>query len=412
MLDSLQSEIQSMSIESKLVELDESLLFSTSGLTFGRILRLLEDSCPPFRNAKGDSRVVNLTGDIISKGKGFFSQVFQVICEFSNTKRYECIVKVPALNALGEEQRDNLIHAHNTECSFYLQFRGIRSFALPEIFYLEPINSTDGNNGLIIMESFVGRADGLDFFRSSTSAQGQPIARAVANLQFYARDSTCKQWWSTLNKSMFLTTLFDTFIPKYFQQLVNDYPEFIPLIAKLGPLLNKEFGHYSLRSRPEEFNATTICHGDFQPNNLMFYTRADGSGVTDTLATIIDWQLVFCGSALFDLGRFVVLTMDAEIREAEAEGLFRTYYNELCRLHENNGSKVPFSYKQGFELFELAQCHQVILLMVFMPFIKETNQLLGIEEPRMQVLVTRTLKAAQHAIKLMEKYELQRFGKR
>ncbi|KAI6174389.1 hypothetical protein M3Y98_01184700 [Aphelenchoides besseyi] len=400
MLDNLQCGIQSMSIKSKLVDLDESLLFSTSGLTFGRILRLLEDSCSPFRNAKGDSRVVNLTGDIISK-------VFQVIFEFSNTKRYECILKVPALNALGEGQQDNLIHAHNTECSFYYQFRGFRNFALPEIFYLEPIKPTDGNNGLIIMESFVGRADGLNFFRSSTFAQGQPIARAVANLQFYACDPKCKQWWSTLNKSIFLTDLFDTFVPKYFQQLVNDYPGKFK-----SPVLNKEFGYYSLRSRPEEFNATTICHGDFQPNNLMFYTRADGCGVTDTLATIIDWQLVFCGSALFDLGRLVVLTMDAEIREAEAEGLFRTYYDELCRLHKNNGSKAPFSYKQGFELFELAQCHQVIMLMVFMPFIKETNQLLGLEEPRMQVLVTRTLKAAQHAVKLMEKYQLQRFDQR
>jgi aminoglycoside phosphotransferase (APT) family kinase protein len=105
-------------------------------------------------------------------------------------------------------------------------------------------------------------------------------------------------------------------------------------------------------------DATTICQGDAWSNNVMISTGADGS-VTDQIAAIIDWQLLFEASPMLDLARFIAIGADAEIRR-ECEGkavdlLYRTFCDESTKL----GNKVEYTREQAHELYDYALIHQV-----------------------------------------------------
>jgi hypothetical protein len=40
--------------------------------------------------------------------------------------------------------------------------------------------------------------------------------------------------------------------------------------------------------------STLFCHGDMQPNNILFKVDSDGR-VTNKIEAVIDWQLIFAG---------------------------------------------------------------------------------------------------------------------
>ncbi len=66
----------------------------------------------------------------------------------------------------------------------------------------------------------------------------------------------------------------------------------------------------------------TLVHGDFRPDNLMI--EPDGSRVTT-----LDWQTVGLGFGGRDVGYFLGLGVDTELRRAHERDLVRTYHDAL-----------------------------------------------------------------------------------
>lgn len=66
----------------------------------------------------------------------------------------------------------------------------------------------------------------------------------------------------------------------------------------------------------------TLIHGDFRPDNLMI--APDGSAVTT-----LDWQTVGLGFAGRDVGYFLGLGLDSDLRRANERDLIATYHEAL-----------------------------------------------------------------------------------
>lgn len=61
-------------------------------------------------------------------------------------------------------------------------------------------------------------------------------------------------------------------------------------------------------------DALVCCHADFQPNNILFKTTPNSQKLTNEIAAIIDWQLIFNGNPFTDLVRFLVSAVDSDLR--------------------------------------------------------------------------------------------------
>jgi aminoglycoside/choline kinase family phosphotransferase len=94
--------------------------------------------------------------------------------------------------------------------------------------------------------------------------------------------------------------------------------------------------------------ASTICHGDFRGDNLMFDDRAS----TEDEVAVLDWQIAYRGPAVTDVAYFLCQSLTIEERRAHERDLVRGWYDELG---------VTLRREQGRELddypFDLAWDH-------------------------------------------------------
>jgi Ser/Thr protein kinase RdoA (MazF antagonist) len=147
--------------------------------------------------------------------------------------------------------------------------------------------------GLLAMEDLTQRAEPLGFYRSATVEQCLNVATTLAKLQFVAQQKEFSKWWRKLRVSIHLEEIYNEYQNGAMPEL-KTIPEIFELLPKVSIVFEKAFGYYCLLDKPQKYGALTFCHGDMQPNNVMFKTDATGE-LTDQVAAFIDWQLVFCG---------------------------------------------------------------------------------------------------------------------
>lgn len=93
----------------------------------------------------------------------------------------------------------------------------------------------------------------------------------------------------------------------------------------------------------------------------MFSLGKDGS-VTDEIAAIIDWQILFEGSPMLDLGRFIAICADGEIRRECERKAVDLLYDTFCENYTKLGKQVSYTREQAHILYDYAFINQVILL--------------------------------------------------
>ena len=73
---------------------------------------------------------------------------------------------------------------------------------------------------------------------------------------------------------------------------------------------------------------TTVCHGDFRGDNLMFDDRAHPSHPDDEVA-VLDWQIAYRGPAVTDVAYFLCQSLTVEERRTHERELVQVWYEEL-----------------------------------------------------------------------------------
>lgn len=79
------------------------------------------------------------------------------------------------------------------------------------------------------------------------------------------------------------------------------------------------------RCRPKEDKMTSLQHGDFHFNNLLF--KRDGEGASRPRVMIVDWQLAYSGRSTGDLSYLLMSSLSHESREKHEEEMKSVYYS-------------------------------------------------------------------------------------
>jgi hypothetical protein len=105
---------------------------------------------------------------------------------------------------------------------------------------------------------------------------------------------------------------------------------------------------------------------------------------------------------------------------------YGVYYGELTRLYASNGQEVPFTFEQvnfeyfwdqfialfqGYELFELAFCHQTTYLTSFLFFFGEMAKQSETVAQNLKQMGQRARYCISQTNQIIDKYSLERFSR-
>ncbi|KAI6183591.1 putative oxidoreductase dhs-27 [Aphelenchoides bicaudatus] len=387
-------------------------------------------NCTAFEERRGQSKVKKISYDNCGKGNGYLSLVIKVYVHFDDETKapFSVVLKVPMADAINkmisngekveEETKDGLdentqtiIDGHNRECQFYENFgKTLHDYPMPDVYYTQQFVKDSDQIGLILMENLGDKCEILGIGRAVNSAQIYGMARLLAQLQFRVHQvEEHKSWWMSLENNLHLDAFYNSWLPAGLPSASN-FEGIAPMMRKLKTICNASFGRYALRQRVAEYNAISFCHGDIQMYNILYGKKPDG-GITDDLVAMIDFQIVLYGNPCFDLARFLVFCADeAGHRESDVKA-YGVYYGELTRLYASNGQEVPFTFEQGFELFELAFCHQTTYLTAFLFFFGEMAKQSETVAQNLKNMGRRARYCIEQTNNIIDKYSLERFSR-
>ncbi|KAI6196069.1 hypothetical protein M3Y94_01065100 [Aphelenchoides besseyi] len=378
---------------------------SDAGYTNEWILQMLNDHNPRFVEICAKNKVAKIRSEHISGGKGFLSLVFRVFIDFENSLSYSFIMKVPSLKTMDDAcdktemdpiEKENfhnaLVHSHNVECDMYELLNEIRDFPLAEVYYIQ--HNTANSNGLLVMEDLCDRTESLALNISPTSAHCFNIARHVAQFQDYVNSLPEEKWRNKFsNRANFHLDRgnVDQW-EKYFKKLAEIEPKFNKPGESMLGLRYMDFCQYALLKLPEKYNSITLWHGDMWVNNIRMKINNDNS-ISSEIAAILDWQIVCEGSPLFDIARFLIYCVDAEIRREIEYQVVDCYYDKLTEMQQDRQSSMSFTREQAHEMYDLASIHQTYEFVYFSYFICAQDREHGdsIHEARAAKLLLRCL---------------------
>ncbi len=117
----------------------------------------------------------------------------------------------------------------------------------------------------------------------------------------------------SVDMATLVANLFDGFRGRYADRLDSDVLE---LAERLIPRLSGYFAN-----RP---GASTVTHGDFRLDNLMFGTDSGGPPIA-----VLDWQTAARGPGISDLSYFIGASLMPNARRRHEADLVRLYYDRL-----------------------------------------------------------------------------------
>ncbi len=153
-----------------------------------------------------------------------------------------------------------------------------------------------------------------------------------------------------------LRPLYQEVVPSLFQLFLERYGDVLStgareLVSWLRPRLGAYMGGHT--------GPTTIIHGDFRTDNLLF----DGRGGEVPLATV-DWQTLGHGPGSLDLAYLLTTSLDAPTRREYEGSLLATYLDRLGQLGVEGYEARQLERDYAFHAFQgvvMLVCSAVIV---------------------------------------------------
>ena len=235
------------------------------------------------------------------------------------------IMKIPSQYPENRAVADHF-NFYEREGRFYQQLADKVPVRTPDCYWNE-IDVASGAFGLLLED--------LGDRTMISQIAGIPGARAASALRALARIHGT--WWGspTLDELDWMPRLDEPLNLAAGQQYRDAWPLFEERIEDalpdgglaLGERVQQTFEDLLLAGMAEA--PTTICHGDFRGDNLMFDDRAHPAHPDDEVA-VLDWQIAYRGPAVTDVAYFLCQSLTVEERRAHEAELVRVWYDELC----------------------------------------------------------------------------------
>ena len=299
-----------------LLESGLGLLKSESDITPAWVEGVLRGS----GNLEDGVSVTGVKTERIGEGVGILSILQRIVPTYSAATSKgpkSVVVKYPTDDATQRFTADALV-LYIRELVFYRDCATDAPFGTAQC-YAQAI-AGDNTDFTIVMED-IGHLRGLNQLEGVSLDEAKTLLRTLAD--FHA------MWWGSPRLADFGAV---------FQPLANPtYNAVLPMLWEGGwPNVEQHAGHLIPENVREIggiwagkvpwmldnlMSPTTMCHGDWRADNLMF----DGDK-----PTVIDFQLIGTGSGIYDVGYFISQSIDTGVRRGHDRELMDVYLDRLA----------------------------------------------------------------------------------
>jgi Ecdysteroid kinase-like family len=235
------------------------------------------------------------------------------------------------------------LHMYEREVRFYEKLAPQITLRTPDCYY--SAIDLDTGHSVVLLEDLVGGRNVNKFGACSISETELAIGQIA---QFHG------SWWQSpqLNEMDWMPRLSTA----DFQNIQHIYQHrWEPFLERVGQNLPKpmveigeQLGHQLVKFLSYlEQEPRTICHNDYQPSNIFFFTEASG----DLSQTVIDWQLITFGRGVSDVANFLSKSVRTDVRRK----------NEMTWLNMYHATLM----KNGVEGYSFEECLQDYRLALF-----------------------------------------------
>ncbi len=275
-----------------------------------------EDITPEWLSRVVCIPVVSCEATKIGEGVGFVGRILRIEIAYENGRGEGPRTLVVKLPAADRDLRERIWQIHEKEIRFYKNIADGMELRTPRCYYsavdtenlkcvllledLAPARPGDQLAGCSIEE-----AENVLFHLAQMHASywENPRLRAIPDLPPF--DARAERWQENY--------------PQWWESFVEQFGHQIPkTVLPIGEQLKgKTLKIYRLLMNIPN----TFVHGDFRLDNMFFYDNGS--------IAVIDWQGYAYGPASWDVTRFVVGSLDPEVRRDHEAGLLRFYHERL-----------------------------------------------------------------------------------
>lgn len=260
--------------------------------------------------------VASIEVEQVGAGVGIASLLYRVAVAYGNGDGpSSVIVKLPTVDE-GTRMVVSIFDFYQKECRFYSEMAARTPVNTPGMYHVDV--DLESGDFVIVMED-------LQATRLVDQIEGCTLAEAVAAVETLARIHAT--WWEggPIEQIDWLPQPQDSPYPEALSgQVAASWPNVMadhsdlvsPEIAALGERMPGLIPDLMTRlSQPP----TTLVHGDYRLDNLMFAADAVEP------MTVIDWQICLRGRPSYDLGYFMSQSLDPAMRREHERHLLDRY---------------------------------------------------------------------------------------
>ncbi len=272
---------------------------------------------------RSDTSVAEIEHEPIGIGVGIVGQVARLNLRYRGDARdapSSVVIKLPS-NLPENRAIGDHFKFYEREGRFYREIAGKMPVRVPLCYWNHVDPKT--NSFALVFEDMSGRISISQIAGASPYRASQALG-AIAGLH--------AAWWNspTLDILDWMPRLDDPINLAAGEQYRQSWPRFVELFGDglppgslaLGERIQAVFEELLTIAMTEA--PTTICHGDFRLDNLLFDDEADEDQVA-----VLDWQISYRGPAISDVGYFLCQSLDVETRRAHEAALVREWYDTL-----------------------------------------------------------------------------------
>ena len=312
-------------------------------------------------HAIGADTVSRLESSCMEPGKGFYGQIFRLKLSYESPRAegpQSMIVKLSSGNP-AMRQRPNTKASYAQELRFYQTLANKSVLPTPTCYYSD-IDLESGWHVLLLED--------LAPARSGSRIDGCSVAQAQTAIHYIGRFHA--HWWQNpeletldwlapplgTSSDADRARLHEQWWPAFLQEVGQPLPD---EVMEIGELLGRYRGRLTRLARNEP---TTVRHGDYHLENLMF------GGAAERSFCVVDWHFVSRGRGVADVARFLTELAPANRRAIEMD-LLKDYVRILVDHGVRNYSVQDAMYDYGCYL--LGRFGSLISSIAAMPFTEE-----------------------------------------
>ena len=274
-----------------------------------------------------DTAVAEVTHEPIGVGVGIVGQLARLGLRYDGPARGapgSVVLKIPSQYPENRAIGDHF-DFYQREGRFYEQIGGKLEVRTPRCYWnhIDPGSQTFA----LLLEDLGNRTVISQIAGIGAERAGQAV-EAIATVH--------AAWWHSpaLESLTWMPRMTDPIMLSAGAQYRQSWPLFVERLGDSLPPGSIELGERvqacfeQLLMTADEESPTTICHGDFRADNLLFDDTAEG---VDRVA-VLDWQISYRGPAVSDVTYLLCQSMDVDDRRAAERDLLRRWYDTVVRL--------------------------------------------------------------------------------